>query len=210
MYYPVYLDLSGRHCVVVGGGAVAERKVLTLLERGADVVVISPELTEGLSALAEQGKVHRIERHYQSGDLEGARLVFGATDDRPTNMAVFEEAEARGIPANVVDDPPLCSFIVPSIVSRGDLQIAISTGGASPALAKRIRVRLEEEFGSEYDTLMQLLGEFRVRVMGDVASPAARRRIFEAVADSDLLERIRAGADITVQGLADEFVSDTE
>lgn len=209
MYYPIYLDLEGRRCVVVGGGAVAERKVTTLLEYGADVTVISPELTAGLSAPAAEGRFSRVARRYQSGDLEGAWLVFCATDDRPTNIAVFEEAQARGVPANVVDDPELCSFIVPSIVARGDLQIAISTGGASPALAKRTRRRLEEEFGPEYAVLMDLLKEFRARVMEQVAAPAERRRIFEAVAESDVLERIRDGADITVDELVAEFVAAT-
>lgn len=206
MYYPVYIDLGNRRCVVVGGGAVAERKVGTLLERGADVVVISPEVTADLGRLASEGAIAHVPRAYRSGDLEGAWLVFGATDDRPTNVAVFEEAQARGVPANVIDDPELCSFIVPSIVTRGDLQIAISTGGASPALAKRIRVALEAEFGPEYETLMELLGRFRHRIMAEVTSPSSRRRIFETVADSDVLERIRAGAAPSVDELVEEFV----
>lgn len=210
MHYPILLDVEGRRCVVIGGGDVAERKVRTLLERGARVVVVCAELTPGLEELAGDGKVTNIARPYQSGDLEGARLVFCATDDRVTNALVFAEAEARGIPANVVDDPELCSFIVPSIVARGDLQIAISTGGASPALAKRIRMQLEEEYGPEYERLIEILRIFRARVIEQVASPAARRRIFDAVAESDLLDRIRQGADVTVDDLVKEFAASAQ
>ncbi len=208
MYYPIFLNLDGRRCVVVGGGSVAERKVGALLARGADVVVISPNLTEGLEALARDGKIGHFARGYQSGDLEGARLVFSATDDRPTNVAVFDEAETRGVPANVVDDPELCSFTVPSVVVRGELQIAISSGGASPALAKKIRLQLEEEFGPEYATLLDLLARFRERVLAQVASPSARRRVFEAVAGSDLLSRVRSGQVPTVDELMEEFATD--
>jgi precorrin-2 dehydrogenase/sirohydrochlorin ferrochelatase len=207
MYYPVYLDLSGRRCVVVGGGEVAERKVEALVRCGAAVTVISPTLTEKLADLVQRGEIEHRARSYQSGDLEGGRVVFGATDDRPTNMAVFEEAEARGILANVVDDPPLCTFIVPSTVTRGDLQIAISTGGASPAMAKRIRAGLEDEFGEEYAMLMALMREFRSLVMARVPSPAARRRIFDAVADSDVLDRIRAGVNVSAEDLVEEFAA---
>ncbi len=205
MHYPIFIDVTGHTCVVVGGGSVAERKVMTLLERDAKVTVVSPELTDALAELARAGKIHHVGRGYQSGDIEGARLVFGATDHRPTNVVVYEEAKARGVPVNVVDDPELCSFIVPSIVQRGDLQIAISTGGAAPAFAKRLRVGLEEEFGPEYETLVDLLAAFRHVVLERVPSPSRRRAIFEAAASSDLVKRIREGEDLSPEGLLREF-----
>ncbi|RJQ51990.1 MAG: bifunctional precorrin-2 dehydrogenase/sirohydrochlorin ferrochelatase [Actinobacteria bacterium] len=207
MHYPIFLDLKRCRCVVIGGGVVAERKVTALLERGAKLTVISPQLTDGLAELAAGGAIEHLKRGYQSGDLEGARLVFGATDERPTNVAVYEEAQTRGIPVNVVDDPELCSFIVPSIVARGDLQIAISTGGAAPALSKRLRLRLEREYGPEYETLVDLLAAFRHVVLEAVPSPSRRRAIFESVADSDLVDRIRAGEEITVDDLLREFAA---
>lgn len=206
MYYPVYLDLRGRRCVVIGGGSVAERKVVALLAHDAPVTVVAPDLSDKLKVLARDGTVVHVARSYEHGDLDGARLVFCATDNRDTNAAVFEEAEARGLLVNVVDDPEHCSFIVPSIVTRGDLQIAISTGGASPALAKRVRRQLEAEFGEEYAQLTRLLADFRRHVLAEVEDPGARRRIFDAVADSNLLERLRDGADITVEDLVGEYL----
>lgn len=210
MNYPIYLDLRGRRCVVVGGGSVAERKVNVLIERDAEVVVISPELSPRLAGLAREGKIAHVPRAYAPGDLEDVWLVFGATDDRATNAAVFEEAEARGVPVNVVDDPELCSFTVPSIVARGELQIAISTGGASPALAAKLRGDLEEEYGPEYATLVEVLGEFRGEVLRRVESGSERRRIFEAAVSSDLVGQIRSGKNVTAKDLLQRFVDGAE
>ncbi|HYQ82597.1 MAG TPA: bifunctional precorrin-2 dehydrogenase/sirohydrochlorin ferrochelatase [Rubrobacter sp.] len=144
--YPIFLNLSGRRCVVVGGGAVASRKAGKLLQAGADVVVVSPEVRTELAGM----DVEIQNRAYEYGDLEGANLVFTATDSREVNAAVAKEAKERGVPVNVADRPSEGDFAVPSTLRRGGLQVAVSTGGASPTLARRIRNELEEAFGPEW------------------------------------------------------------
>lgn len=163
-YYPVFLDIRGRRCVVVGGGEVARRKAESLLERGAEVKVISPDLCAGLDRLAEMGEIALLRRRYQPGDLEGAFLAIAATDDYTTNLEVAKEARDTGALVNVVDDPAHSDFIVPSSICRGEVTIAISTAGRSPALARKIRTRLEEGFGEEYASLALLVDEVRTEV----------------------------------------------
>ena len=142
-FYPVFLNLEGRRCVVIGGGQVAEGKVLKLIDSGAKIVVISPDATQAIRAAAQRGDIEFNLRKYQAGDLQGAFLVIAATNDRIVNQAIFEEAEGLGVLLNAVDDPPRCSFIAPSIVERGPVTLAISTGGASPALARKLRETLD-------------------------------------------------------------------
>jgi precorrin-2 dehydrogenase/sirohydrochlorin ferrochelatase len=192
-YYPAYLDLTQRLCVVIGGGAVAERKVKTLLRYGGDVYVIAPDLTERLEGLEERTEITAERRGYVRGDLAGAALVICATDSPEVTRAVFEEAVAEGCLVNVVDVPELCNFIVPSVVRRGQFQVAISTGGAAPAVAKRVRRRLAEEFGDEWGDYVDLLGRVRTVVMEHVTDERTRKAMFEKMADSDLLARIAAG-----------------
>ena len=151
--YPIFLDLSERRCVVVGGGEVANRKARKLLQARAEVVVISPEVMPELESVAAE--VHR--RTYEEGDLEGAYLAFAATDAREVNAAVAGEAKERGIPVNVADRPSDGDFALPSVLRRGRLQVAVSTGGASPALAREIRGELEEIFGPEWAGLVEEL-----------------------------------------------------
>src|SRR6266851_1242152 len=139
-YIPIFLDVTGRRCVVVGGGEVAARKVESLLASGAQVIVVSPTLAApALNAAVDRGMVEHIARAYRRGDIAGCALAYAATDDRDLHRALAEEARALGIPLNVVDVPELCSFIAPAVVRQGALQIAISTGGASPAFAARVR-----------------------------------------------------------------------
>lgn len=145
------MNLAGRRCVMVGGGAVAGRKARRLLQARAEVVVISPEIDEELAAMATE--VH--ERRYESGDLRGAFLAFVATDSREVNAAVVEEAKRRGVMVNVADEPEDGDFVLPSTLRRGRLQVAVSTGGASPVLAREIRKRLEEKFGPEWAGLVE-------------------------------------------------------
>jgi len=151
--YPIFLDLSGRRCVVVGGGEVASRKARKLLQARARVVVISPEIKAELESVAVE--IHR--RPYKEGDLDDAYLAFAATDSREVNAAVAREAKERGIPVNVADRPSEGDFAVPSVLRRGGLQVAVSTGGASPALARRIKDELEESFGPEWAGLVEEL-----------------------------------------------------
>ena len=155
--YPIFLDLDGRRCVVVGGGEVANRKARKLLQARAEVVVVSPEVKPELESVAAE--VHR--RPYREGDLEGAFLVFAATGRRGVNAAVAREARGRGIPVNVADAPLEGDFALPSVLRRGQLQVAVSTGGASPTLARRIRYELESTFGSEWAGVVDELGRAR-------------------------------------------------
>src|SRR5882724_9112024 len=192
-YIPIFLDVAGRRCVVVGGGEVAARKVESLLAAEAQVTVVSPSLAAlPLSAAVERGMVQHIARAYQRGDIAGCALVYAATDDRELHRALAGEARALGIPLNVVDVPDLCSFIAPAVVKRGALQIAISTGGASPAFAARIRRELEKQFGIEYGIALIVLRAARRRLHGIELDPAARMRRLKDLADSRLLDAIAA------------------
>ena len=163
-YYPIFLNISGKRCVVVGGGQVALRKVRTLLEYGASVEVVSPELCSELSQLADSGEIRVRPRSYQAGDLQDAVIAIAATNDRQINLEVVKEARKRGVLVNVVDDAESSDFIAPSYLRRGDITIAVSTGGRSPALARKIRTRLEKDFGDEYASLALLLNEVRTEV----------------------------------------------
>lgn len=160
-YYPIMLNIKGKTCVVVGGGKVALRKVKMLLECGAKVTVISPVLHQDLIRLAQHKTIRLIKQDYELGDLDGAVVVIAATDAEEINRSVAHEAKKRGVLVNVVDDPGESDFIVPSFLRRGDLMIAISTGGGSPALAKKIRKNLEQLFGEEYALLLALIKEVR-------------------------------------------------
>jgi len=190
-YYPVLLDLDGKLCVVVGGGRVAERKVRSLLQVGALVKVISPQLTQSLSRLKERGKIIHSQRPYRSGDLHRAFLAITATDDRRANERVFNQALRQKIPVNVVDDPAHSSFIVPSLVQKGDLLIAISTSGQSPALARALRQKLQKEIGAEYIYLLKLLGAVRKKILSLGLGQKRKQVIFRKLAGKDLLLLIR-------------------
>lgn len=167
-YYPVFLDVRNRKCVVVGGGNVGEEKVHKLLECEARVVVISPEVNAGVRQHAEAGRVEWLPRAYQPGDLEGAFLAIAATDDNQVNRRIAAEAEQRNVLLNVVDVPHLCTFIAPAMASRGEVTIAVSTGGASPALARKFREELSRSRILEYADLAPLLADVRkeLRRMG--------------------------------------------
>ena len=192
-YYPIMVDLRDRPCTVVGGGAVAERKVAALLACGACVTVISPELSPSLQKWAREGRITVFSRYYQEGDLTGAFLVISATDNELVNKTVAAEAGRCGILWNVVDDPRRSNFIVPAVLAQGPLVIAVSTGGASPALAKKIRQELAQKFGPEYGILLTLLGKVRAQVADSVETEAARRQLWEDLIDSDLLTLITEG-----------------
>jgi siroheme synthase-like protein len=155
------LNIEGKKCVVVGGGEVAERKVNALLECGASTTVISPHISEGLRQLTEKAVIQVFLRDYQYGDLEGARIAIAATDDPVVNANVAQEGQERGVLTNVVDYPQYSEFFVPSLLRQGDVSIAISTGGKSPALSRKIRTKLEQSFTPEYASLALLLSDVR-------------------------------------------------
>jgi precorrin-2 dehydrogenase/sirohydrochlorin ferrochelatase len=163
-YYPLFLNIRGRKCLVVGGGQVALRKVRALLDAGAVVGVVSPDLCPGLNTLAETGEIAAQKRPFRPGDLEGALITIAATDEDNINLEVAREAGGKGVLVNVVDDPANSDFIVPSCLRRGDVAIAISTAGRSPALARKIRSRLEKELGEEYAALALLVDEVRTEI----------------------------------------------
>jgi siroheme synthase-like protein len=203
-YYPAMLDLAGRDALLVGGGEVAEQKARQLLDAGVRLRVVAPALTDWLRACVGAGQATWEEREVRAGDVAGAAVVVCATDRREVNRAVSEEAGAAGIPVNVVDDPELCSFIVPSVVRRGPLQVAISTGGRSPAFAKFMRHHLEAAIGEEFGQLAELAGRMRDRArQAGVGYEERDRTAAEAL--PRLLELLRAGRVAEAEALADEL-----
>ena len=184
-YYPVFLDIKGRPCTVIGGGAVAQRKVEGLIDAGAKITVISPKVTAGIQKLVKQGKAAHLKKIYKNGDLCGSTLAIAAASNT-VNRAVSEEAASSGIPVNVVDNPGLCSFIVPSIIDRGSLVIAISTSGASPLLAKTLRKDLEKRIGPEYGTFTELLGAVRNKLLKNRVKDDKKERIIKALIESPI------------------------
>ena len=192
-YIPIFLDVAGRECVVVGGGEVAARKVESLLEAGARVTVVSPRLSPSLGKVVAGGRLTHIPRDYQRGDISGCVLVYAATDDPKLNRELAIEARALGIPINVVDVPELCTFIAPAVFKRGALQVAVSTSGASPAFAARLRRELEDRFGAEYALTLEVLRAARRRLHADRIDPAERMHRLSGLANSALPEAIARG-----------------
>ncbi len=184
-YYPVFLNIRGKKCVVVGGGEVALRKVRALLECGADVTVVSPTLEPELTKFVEAKRIRPIYREYKPGDLKGAFIAFAATDVKEINSKVAKNTTERGMLVNVVDSPEESDFIMPSLIRRGDLILAISTSGTSPALAKKIRTRLEQIFGEEYVSLLSVIKEVRKELKQEEVRVSAED--WQEAIDLDLL-----------------------
>lgn len=189
-YYPILLELRGKTILVVGGGTVAQRKIEKLLEYDASISIISRGLKGKLKELVDSGKVAHIGEEFKEKHLDGAFLVIAATDDKGLNHWISESAEKRGLLINAVDQPADCSFIVPSIVRRGDLLISISTSGKSPALAKKIRRELDAQFGSEYETFLILMGHLRKEVLSLGLSQDENSMIFNEIVDSGIIEAL--------------------
>lgn len=187
-YYPVFWDITGKKCVIVGGGEVAARKVARLLDCGAQVSVVSPSLVPELDLLKNDRLINHINGEYDGVYMDGAVLVIGATDDEQINAAISRDAKTKGIPVNIVDDPQKCDFILPSLAERGDLVIAVSTGGNSPALARRVREELEETYGEEYATLLNILGQLRLKMEKNAGMGKVW---FDKLLAAGLLEAIR-------------------
>jgi len=186
-YYPVNLDIVGRTCLVVGGGTVATRKVDRLLECGARVVVVAPQCTPALEQQASAGRLLLHRRGYRSSDLKGMFLVIGATDDETLNQRIHRDAEARHMLCNIADRPRVCNFILPAVFSRGDLVLAISTAGKSPALAKKLRRELAGSFGPEYGPLLDLMGCIRSKLLAREHAPEEHKPLFETLLERNLL-----------------------
>lgn len=191
--YTISLDLFQKDCLVVGGGQVSERKVRSLLECGARVKVISPEITPGLGKLAAEGLILYREGFYQDSDLTGVFLVIGATDSEEVNRRVADDCAARNLVVNIVDDPGKGNFFVPAVVRRGALTIAVSTEGKSPMLARKIREELERAYGPQFSEFLELLGQLRERVINNETSEQKKRNLLEELVSEEILDLLKEG-----------------
>ena len=202
-FYIACLRLTGRRCVVVGGGDVGLEKVEGLLACDGEVVLIAPDAIEPLRELAAEGSIRWEQREYETGDLEGTFIAIAATNDTDVNIRVFEDAEQRAMLVNVVDVPPLCNFILPAIHRSGPLAIAISTAGASPALAKRLKREIGETYGGPYARLAELLNEARGWAKGSLPTYQDRKQFFEGIVNGepDPVELLRQGDEQAVRDL---------
>ncbi|MBI5869941.1 MAG: bifunctional precorrin-2 dehydrogenase/sirohydrochlorin ferrochelatase [Actinobacteria bacterium] len=202
--YPANLKIDGRPCVIIGGGRVASRKAASLLECGARLKVVSPQLDPGFG---EVGEFEHVARPYEPGDLEGAFLVIAATDDEAVNRAVEEEAQALQLLLNVVDKPEQCNFYVPSSVKRGELMLTVSTGGQLPALSKRLRKQLEQEFPDEWEPALELLGEARGQVISSIDDEEKKKECLTELATLDLIPLLRDGGESAARSEIERCIS---
>ena len=193
-FYPVFVQLEGKKVVVVGGGNVAHRKVQALLECGAAIHLAGRALIPGLEQMVEKKEIRFLGREFKDEFLDRAFMIIAATDDKALNHHISTCARKKGVLVNAVDQPPDCDFIVPSILKRGDLLIAISTSGKSPALARKIRKRLEAQFGREYGAFLDMMGRLRKEVLRLGLSQKENASIFQKIVDSDFLEKFSEGA----------------
>lgn len=205
-YYPIYLNIKNRQCLVVGGGAVASRKAETLWEYGAIVTVVSLEFTESLSELEKRSTITLVCRPYETSDLAGMFLVIGATNNESLNRQISADAENRNMLCNIADVPDICNFILPSIIQRGDFSIAISTSGKSPAFAKKLRKDLEKTFGDEYARFLTLMGAVRNKLLAEEHAPEAHKPLFEKLINSRLLDLIKNKQIDNINRLLDEIL----
>lgn len=198
-YYPVYLNLADKHCVIFGGGTIAQGKIAALRQSGAEITIISPDATEGIKKACKTGDVSWIERKYQTGDIEGAFIVIAATNVPEVNREIFKECERLGVLLNAVDDPPLCTFIAPSIVKRDPVTLAISTGGASPALARKMRETLSDDPNLKWADLAGVLRSARKVVKQDKLSIDPDR--WQCCITDELLELAQNGQEEQAVGI---------
>jgi siroheme synthase-like protein len=192
-YYPIYLDLKDRHVLVVGGGMIAEGKTQQLIDAGARVRIVSPVLTTHLAELAERGVIEYCQRRFRADDLSGVILVISSTDDHALNEEVSRLARESDVLCNVVDQPSLCNFITPALVTRGDLQISVSTAGGSPSLAQRVKREVAALIGEEYGDLLEIAAEMRAEAKQRIHDFERRRKVLHTFVESDALDLIRAG-----------------
>ncbi|MCK4910379.1 MAG: bifunctional precorrin-2 dehydrogenase/sirohydrochlorin ferrochelatase [Thermodesulfovibrionales bacterium] len=194
-YYPAFIVLKGKNCIVVGGGRVAERKVADLLKAQAEVTVISPALTPTLTRLAKNGRISHKTRGFRESDLNKAFLAIAATDHEETNLRVAAVADGKNMLVNIVDHPELCTFIVPSSFSRGPLQVAISTSGASPALARAIRRDMQERYGSVFGRYLTKVRALRKMAVKKITSAAEREKFFRSIAAPEAIKKLLKGSE---------------
>ncbi|MEJ2464885.1 MAG: siroheme synthase CysG [Candidatus Thiodiazotropha sp.] len=208
-FFPIFLNIRNKRCLVVGGGSVAERKTASLLKSGADVVLVSPELSPNLTTWRDMGQLSHQAREFQDEDLNGAHLIIAATSNPAINSHISDLAGIQRIPVNVVDQPELCSFILPSVIDRSPVVAAISTSGASPVLARLIRSRLESLIPAGYGRLADLCSRFRQRVKETFADPADRRLFWERTLEGGVAERVFSGHDAEADQLMEKALTNT-
>lgn len=201
-YYPINLDLAGRRVLVIGGGVIAEGKARQLVEAGAAVRIVSPTLTEALSILAEQGTITWRQGIFDESDLNDLWLVISATDDQAVNEFVAKLATERKLLCNVVDQTALCNFITPALVTRGDIQIAVSSGGGSPSVAQRVKREIGELIGEEYGELLEIAAEMRAEAKRRIPDFEQRRIVLHAFAESEAIKLLRQGKRAEARHLA--------
>ncbi|HJQ39125.1 MAG TPA: bifunctional precorrin-2 dehydrogenase/sirohydrochlorin ferrochelatase [Thermoanaerobaculia bacterium] len=192
-YYPIFLDIENREVLIIGGGNVCARKAETMMKYGARVTVVSPEFTDEIEEWAREGKLAIQRKHYEESDLEGANIVIASTDDTGVNEQIAADCRKRKIPVNVVDVTPLCEFIVPAIVDKGSVHIAISTEGKSPALARTLKEDLQRLIGPEYAEVNDVLGTLREEAKRVLPTDVDRKRFFDGILAGGILELLREG-----------------
>lgn len=210
-YYPLFLDITDRVCLVVGGGSVGARKANELMEAGGRVRVVSPSATLELQALADRGRIELLTVPYESRHLDGCRLVCIATNNREVNARITVEAQARGLMVNVADAPETGDFIVPAVVRRGEFCLSISTGGANPLLAAQLRAEMEARFGPEYGDYVELLGRMRNYIKQATKEPTLRKAALTRLLESEALlcAHLRAGEQEQARAEAERLVTET-
>lgn len=209
-FLPIFMNVQGQNCLVIGGGKVASRKVFMLLRAGAAVTVISPELCQDLTIRKNEGEITHRARKFEDGDVDGSKIIIAATNDEMANRHISELAKLKGIPVNVVDAPDLCSFIVPSIIDRNPVQIAISTGGASPVLARLLRARLETFIPAAYGRLATLVESFREKVKTKFSNTDDIRTFWEHILEGPVADNLIAGKDKVARELLETAVANAE
>lgn len=207
-YFPIFMNVRGRTSLVIGGGEIALRKVSMLLKAQASVTVVAPELCPELAARCAQGRITHVATGFEPAQLEGAQLVIAATDDAVVNRAVSAAARARNIPVNVVDAPELCSFVVPSVVDRSPIVVAVSSGGSAPVLARMLRARLETLIPASYGRLALLAGEFRDKVKARFTVSQQRRIFWENVFQGPVAEQVFSGQEAAARQQLDAMLED--
>jgi siroheme synthase-like protein len=207
-YYPILLDLRGKRCVIFGGDKTAEGKVRGLVEANADLTLVSPSVTPAIMELIDSGAITWERREYRSGDLEGVFVAMAALEGKESNQAIWEEAEARGLLINSVDDPAHCNFILPANLWRGDLVVSVSSSGKSPTLASTVRNQIAEVIGPEYGELLDILGQLRPQVMDRYAEMSTRTALWRRIVQSDALDHLRSGDKEGALQLVQELLSE--
>ncbi len=192
-YYPIYIDIEDRAVLIVGGGVVCARKAETMMRYGGRVTIVSPEITDEIAAWERDGALVVHRKLYEESDLDGASIVIASTDDPCVNARVARDCRRRKVPVNVVDVTHLCEFIVPAIIEKGSIQIAISTGGKSPALGRTLKEDLQRTIGPEYAEVNDLLGTLRREAKRILPTDTDRKRFFDGIIAAGVLDMLRAG-----------------